>query len=382
VIRVLQVGKYYPPFRGGIESHVADLSVALKGRQIDVEVLVSNDKRETTHEVIDGIPVTRSGTLVKLASTPICPGMLAKLFQVDHDIVHLHLPSPLSAMALQLSQPASRLVVSYHSDIVKQKWMGKVYEPFLHRTLEKAVSIIVSSPAMIENSSVLKEHRDRCRVIPFGVPQQVQGQVNQTEIAELRKRFGSRIILGVGRLVYYKGFEYMIEAMRTVEGHLIIAGNGPMRESLQALIEKLGLSAKVSLLGSVSESQLKACYQVADVFVLPSVENSEAFGIVQIEAMAANTPVINTWLDSGVPYISLDGQTGITVAPRDSAALAGAANRLLGDPVLRAKYGEAARERANTVFSIQSMTNATIEAYREALGIQKQSTAARAAALA
>lgn len=144
-----------------------------------------------------------------------------------------------------------------------------------------------------------------------------------------------KIVLFVGRLSYYNGVEYLIEAMQSVNAKLLIDGDGKSREKLENMTVSLGLEERVKFLGKVSNELLKYCYQICDVFVLPSVEPTEAFGLVQLEAMAYGKPVINTLLPTGVPFVSIDGKTGLTVEPRNSKALADAINKLLSDDELR-----------------------------------------------
>lgn len=367
-LRVLQVGKYYPPYRGGMESHVAELSTALMRQRVDVEVLVSNDTPETKQEVVDGVPVFRAGTVAKIASQPISPGMLRRLMSIDHDVVHIHLPSPISGLAVLAGLGKSKLVVTYHSDIVKQRVLGKLVSPLVGKLLERADVIVTGSQELIDSSPVLGKYRSKCRVVPFGVNQEWSLDVDTEAMVRLRRRFGNRIIFSVGRHVYYKGFEYLIRAMQNVDAHLVLAGDGPLRPELEALRNSLGLENKVTFLGNVEDAELRHLYQVADIFVLPSVEKSEAFGLVQVEAMAARTAVINTRLDSAVPFVSLHGETGLTVEPRDSSALAEAMNSLLADPKMREKFAEAGRVRADEMFSVRSMTNAMLALYQNALG--------------
>jgi rhamnosyl/mannosyltransferase len=184
----------------------------------------------------------------------------------------------------------------------------------------------------------------------------------------LRRRYGDRLVLGVGRLIYYKGFQNLVRAMADVRAIALIAGDGPLASALAAEAARFGVADRVALLGRVNEADLKACYHACDVFVLPSVERSEAFGIVQLEAMVCGKPVVNTWLDSAVPHVSLDGVTGLTVPPNDPAALAVALNALLDDPERRATMGAAARRRVREEFSVELMARRTLEVYREIAG--------------
>jgi rhamnosyl/mannosyltransferase len=189
-------------------------------------------------------------------------------------------------------------------------------------------------------------------------------------VDQLHREYGDRLILAVGRLVYYKGFENLIAAMRDVNARLLLAGDGPLREKLQRLASESGAGGKVVFLGEIQNDEIAPYYHAASVFVLPSVARSEAFGIVQIEAMAAGKPVVNTCLDSGVPFVSLDQVTGLSVPPGDTCALAAAINRLLDDDALRSRFGDAARARAESEFSVEIMKGRILSLYRQVLGNQ------------
>ncbi|WP_238398228.1 glycosyltransferase [Halorussus salinus] len=175
------------------------------------------------------------------------------------------------------------------------------------------------------------------------------------------------VLLFAGRLIYYKGLEYLVEAMVDVDATLLIAGDGDRREALEAHVGSLGIEERVRFLGYVTDEQLHRLYNRADVFVLPSSVPSEAFGIVQLEAMAHGTPVVNTDLPSGVPWVSQDGETGLTVPPRDSTALANAINELLSETDRRRQYGRNARLRAETRFSEERFLDDTEALYKELL---------------
>jgi len=188
--------------------------------------------------------------------------------------------------------------------------------------------------------------------------------VDPAEVETIRRKFGERIVFAAGRLVYYKGFHYLVRAVARVPGaRLLIAGDGPLREELRRSAEEAGVADRVTLLGAVPD--LRPYYHAADVFVLPSVARSEAFGIVQMEAMACGLPVVNTALDTGVPFVSPDGVTGLTVPPADAEALAAAVSRLLDDPALRERLGRAGRERVAGELSAGRMAARTLEIYRE-----------------
>jgi rhamnosyl/mannosyltransferase len=364
--RVLHVGKFYPPHKGGMETHLRDLCERLQ-RDADARVVVAaSGGRKTTEETVNGVSVRREGTLLSLGASPVCPGLVRQIRESRADIVHLHFPNPAAILAYLASNHAGRLVVTYHSDIVRQKILGRAFRPVLEHFLRRASAIIATSPDYIESSPVLSRLRERCRVIPLGINAERFERVNEEEVGRLRARFGPRVVLSVGRLIYYKGFEHLIRAMRDVDARLLIIGEGPMRGALEREREALGeLRKRVVLLGDVGDAA--PYFRAADVFALASVARSEAFGIVQLEAMACGVPVVNTRLASGVPFVSVDGLTGITVAPEDSNALADALNKLLDDDNLRARYGEAGRRRVADEFNADLMAERTLRLYREVL---------------
>jgi glycosyltransferase involved in cell wall biosynthesis len=367
--RVLHVGKYYPPYHGGMETHLHALCTALRD-DVDIEVLVANDARETVHERVDGVPVTRLGTVATLASTPFTPGLVREIRRSDADVVHLHFPHPTAIVAWLASGHRGRLVITYHSDVVRQRVLGALFAPVLDRALARASAIVCTSPQYVESSAALRAHRARCHVLPFGVPVEGLVRPDAGAVAALRARHGSPLILAVGRLVEYKGFAYLVRAMRDVDAHLVIVGQGPERASLEREIAAAGVAGKVSLVGSVPD--LAPWLHAADIFALPSVMRSEAFGLVQVEAMVCGKPVVNTALDSGVPYVSVHEETGLTVPPRDPAALAAALRRLLADPALRARHGAAGRARAARLFSVGAMRDATLQLYDQLLGTRRE----------
>lgn len=366
-LRVLHVGKFYPPHHGGMESHLETLCRELRA-DVDVEVLASADDRRTTHETVDGVPVTRIRTLANVASASINPGMARAIRRSRADVVHFHHPNPTGVLSYLASGRRGPLVVTYHSDIIRQRVLGAVFTPVLHRFLRGAHAILASSPDYARSSAVLRRHADRVRIVPFGIRADAFASADADEVARLRTLYGSRVVLAVGRLVYYKGFDYLIRAMSRVDGHLVILGDGPMRARLDALAKQAGVADRVTIAGGVPH--VAPYYHAADLFALPAVARSEAFGLVQLEAMAAGLPVVNTRIDSGVPYVSRDGESGITVPPADVQALAGALGHLLDAPRARRRLGDGARERVRREFSLERMVAHTIAIYREAAGAQ------------
>ncbi|HKX30418.1 MAG TPA: glycosyltransferase [Blastocatellia bacterium] len=365
-LMALHVGKFYPPFRGGMETHLQSLCENLRPR-IDVQVIVANRERQSTEEWMNGIRVVRKGTLINLAAAQICPGMMTEIRRTKADLVHLHLPNPTAILAYLASGHQGRLVVSYHSDIVRQKVLGSIFQPILRRALDRCAAIIAATPNHIASSPVLANYVDRCHVIPYGIPIEPFDHRDQGVIARIRERYGPRMILSVGRLVYYKGFEFLIRAMMKVKANLVIIGEGPLRAQLEQEARNGGVADRVFFLGDLSNEEMIPFYQAADLFALASIARSEAFGIVQLEAMACGIPVVNTNLDSGVPFVSLDRVTGLTVPPSDSDALAAALQSLLDRPEQRREYGLAAARRVREEFTLEIMVRRTLQLYAQVM---------------
>jgi glycosyltransferase involved in cell wall biosynthesis len=363
-LRVLQVGKFYAPQRGGMETHLEALCTGLLAHA-DVRVVVANVRRVTQEEEVDGVPVLRVGTLGSVAGATICPGMALAIRRSRADIVHLHHPNPTATLSYLASGHRGPLVVTYHSDIVRQRVLGALALPLVHHLLSRASAIVCTSPQYLATSATLQRHRERCHVLPFGIRSEPFQLVDVPAVQRIRRAYGPRTILGVGRLVGYKGFEYLLRAMTRVDGHLLLIGEGPLRARLEALAETLGVGARVTMLGDVAD--VAPYYHAAALLVLPSVSRNEAFGLVQLEAMACGTPVVNTCLTSGVPFVSRHGETGLTVPPADADALAAAINELLDDPDRRARYGRTARRLVGHEFSVEAMAAGTLGVYARTL---------------
>lgn len=359
-IKVLQIGKFYPPDRGGMESHLQTLCDEIH-KIVDIEVIVANSSRKSIRDTVNGVVVRRMANIVQLFAAPLCPEMVRAIRETPADIVHIHVPNPLGIIAYLLSGHKGKLVVTYHSDVIRQSLLAQAFQPILDYTLARSSSVIVTSPNYAASSKTLRGFTDRCRVIPMGIHIDELQRFRTDQVQSIRAKYGPRIVLAVGRLVYYKGFEYLIKAMSGVDGHLLLIGNGPMRQQFEKLIDEHGVGNRVSLLGGVQD--VVPYYQACDIFVLPSVARSEAFGLVQLEAMACGKPVVNTQLDSGVPFVSPHGVTGLTVAPCDSNGLTEAINTLFADDSLRQQFGKASRSRVEEEFSVGVMRDRTLQLY-------------------
>jgi len=236
--------------------------------------------------------------------------------------------------------------------------------------LEVADRIIVASPNHIDSSQFLLKHREKCEVIPYGIKLGWVGdwRSRHTRAESIRLKYGTPLLLFVGRLVYYKGLTYLIDALQQLpDAQLLIVGSGPLLSDLMKQTVGLRLEKRVKIIPNVSDEDLHAFYEACDVFVLPSSESSEAFGLVQIEAMACGKPVVSTNLKTGVTFVNQHGITGLTVPVRDALSLANALRRLLDDQGLRESLGMNAKERVLKEFTIEKMIDRTIESYRNLL---------------
>ncbi len=351
-MKILHIYKDYYPVVGGIENHLRQLAEAQAAGGHDVTVLATNPAWRTRIQRLNGVRVIFAGRLATLASTPLSLALPVALLRERPDIVHLHFPYPVGDLAQALFGRARRTVITYHSDIVRQKSLLRLYAPLLRRTLARADGLIATSPRYVETSPFLAPLAGRCTVIPYGIETSRFENADTQEAAAIRAKYGERLVLFVGQLRYYKGVEYLIRAMPQVEGRALLAGGESSwrQAELVQLAAALGVADRVVFLGQ-QESALPALYQACDVFTLPSIERSEAFGIVQLEAMAAGRPVVSCDVNTGVAWVNQHEQTGLVVPPRDSAQLAAALNRLLADPPLREKLGQAGRARVQQLFT-------------------------------
>jgi glycosyltransferase involved in cell wall biosynthesis len=373
-VKVVHLFKdYYPPTTGGIEQHMALLCGGL-ARTVDVTVLVPSRSLERREEVVDGVHVIRTPELGRFFAAPLCPRMPAELKYLDPDIVHHHFPNPMGDVAYLFGARKAALVVSYHADVIRQKRLLWLYRPLMNRLFARAERVIASAPENVTASSFLARWKDRVTVIPYGIDLKTfelrDGEAQ--EAARRRAVFGKPVVLFVGVLRPYKGLDVLLEAVARVPGvQLVLAGRGPERLRLASQAARLGLTNRVTFLGYVPDSERRILLHAADVFVMPSIDNREAFGIAQIEAMAAGLPVIGTDLPTGVRSVNPHGLAGFLVPPKEPDALAAAIARILSDERLRRTLGEAARKRAQLEFSAERMIRKTLQVYEEVLGGRK-----------
>lgn len=374
-IRVLEVNKLYYPVTGGIERLVQQIAEGLNKR-IDLKVLVCRKKGFGYREKVNGVEVVRAGSAGVLFSLPISLSFILKLRKMskEADIIHFHVPFPLGDLACLLSNYKGKVVVSWHSDIVRQKKMMRLYKPLMDRFLKRADVILVATQGHIDGSDYLFEYRDKCRVVPYGVEPRIE-ELSDKYLAEEKvgdaKADKPVRFLFIGRLVYYKGCDVLVEAFSKVSNaELWLVGTGPLEEDLKQRVRDLGISGKVSFRGVISDDEMVKCIYLCDALVLPSVAKSEAFGLVQLEAMVFEKPVVNTNLPSGVPYVSIDKETGFTVEPKSVEQLTKAMQWLVDHEEDRKIMGKKGRQRVKRYFTTKDMLDNIENIYEELLKTQ------------
>lgn len=369
-MRIVHAYKIAKPEReGGIPEAIDILASGLAARGIDNEVVVARVKGFKQSDTFNGVKVTRAasfGDILSLPMSPTYPSLLKNRIK-GADIVAFHTPFPLADPVLAFLPPHQGLVVHWHADIVRQKRSAALLAPLRRAMLDRADRIVVAHRTIVESNKTLESYRDKIITIPYGIDVEAWEEETSEDhqaIDRLKKKFPV-LFVAVGRLVTYKGFDILLEAMRRVKGHLIICGEGPERDNLEAMIEECGLTGRVTLAGPISTTQMRRFLKAATSFVFPSITSAETFGIVQLEAMAAGAPIINTALSTAVPDIARDGQEALTVAPGNIDELSNAMRVMASDPVLNWRLREAGRMRVRREFSRDAFVARTLACYRE-----------------
>jgi rhamnosyl/mannosyltransferase len=387
-LRVCHLAKFYHPASGGIETHLRTLAQAQAALGAEVHVLCVNHQdaagrdvtfqrfaRTETVEGRDGpVRVVRAGRQASLARFDLClslPRLMTRLAARRFDLLHLHVPNPTMLLLLAAVRPAAAVVITYHSDVVRQRRLARLLRPVEHLVFRKARAVLATSPAYADGSELLRAYRDRVRVVPFGIELRpyTDPDVKARSAARwVRQEYGWPLWLAVGRLVYYKGLHNALRALARVPGRLLVVGDGPLGGELRRLAAEAGVADRVAWRGRLSESDLIGAYHAATALWFPSNARSEAFGFVQVEAMASGCPVLNSAIPaSGVPWVSRHEESGLTAPVDDPEALARAALRLLSEPGLRERLGHAARARAVAEFDAGVMARRTLDVYASVL---------------
>lgn len=377
-MRILQVGKFYP-IRGGVEKVMWDVTTGLSQAGIPCDMLCAKLKKDgpdrKDEPLYDGKGIFRlndNGRVIcvpawtKKAATMISPAMVRWLRRHagEYDIIHIHHPDPMAALALRLSGYKGKVVLHWHSDILSQRFFLSLYKPLQSWLIGRADRILGTTPVYVASSPYLKDVQDKCGYVPIGIDP-ISYDAAGAETIRARHT-GKTLLFSLGRMVHYKGFSYLIEAMSLLPErfHLILGGKGPLKEELEAQIRERGLQQRVELLsGFIPDETVFALFGAADIFVLPSVMKTEAFGIVQIEAMSCGTPVVATRIpESGVSWVNEEGVSGLNAEPADARSLADA---ILGVEEKEKQFSDGAKQRFGRLFSKEIMINKIIATYED-----------------
>ncbi len=345
-LRILQINKYYQPDIGGVETVVKQYAENLgEGFEVTVLCVKKRFSLKTDIEIVNGVKVIRCSSLGTFWSMPVSFSFFLTFLQryKNFEILHFHEPFPLASLLSFLISRNNKIVITWHSDIIKQKSLKKIVEVFQNKLCDKAAVIFTTSPNLLEYSSILKKFRNKVFILPLSIP-------TNKKISE----YDNNYILYLGRLAYYKGIDVLLKAheIANTNMELLIVGSGEKEVTLDILEHCNKTTKKVRFINEfVSDKEKNEYLKNCSFFVLPSIAASEAFAIVQLEAMIYGKAVINTNLPTGVPYVSVNDRTGITVAPNNIAELADAIDRLDGDMDLRQRLGESGRKRVIREFS-------------------------------
>jgi glycosyltransferase involved in cell wall biosynthesis len=348
---IVHFGKYYFPDAGGIESVTASLAKGAAKSGHDVSVVCFEKTPAYKKEIIDGVQVIRSPIAQLLASQPLGYKYCLHCLSVarNADVVHLHAPNMLGALCALFIPAKARLLVHWHSDVINKGFLGKLLRPLESALLRRADSIVATSRVYADASETLAPFQNKITVVPIGVPDaKHEGDGSQLPPA-LDAQIGSRrIVLAVGRLVPYKGFNVLIEATQQLakDSVVVIVGGGPLQQELQQAVEQGGVKDRVVLAGSLSDAALLSLFERATLYCLPSTYRAEAFGVVLLEAMAYGLPIVASDIPgSGVPWVNQHGLSGLNVPVGDAKALADACNKILASEELRRSLSHGARQR-------------------------------------
>ena len=369
MMRVAHFGKYAFLGIGGTERHVVDLTTALAERGVDVTVFAYDRSGRAEPRVVNGVRVEPVAARVTAASLSLAPALVTRGRRIARakrfDIVHQHWPDPFAHAAASVATGKPAHVVTWHMDIVRQRVLGALYRGIARSVFVRPDAIVAATSAHLRSAQLnWFGPAERRHVIPFGIDvRPFEKNENLLRSAsELKARYGGGpLVFALGRHVYYKGFEVLIRAMAGVPATLLLGGEGPLTPKLRELAASS--AARVEFVGRIPERELPIYYHACDVFGFPSVAATEAFGLVQAEAMACAKPVVNTALGNGVNELAPHDVCALTVDPGDEGALAHALCRVLAEAGLASRLGAAGRQRVLGTYTIDAMVNGTLELY-------------------
>jgi rhamnosyl/mannosyltransferase len=373
-MRILHFYKtYYPDSVGGVEQVIRQMCVGTGRLGVTNQVLSLSRQTNLQPFEFEGHMVHRVPNNFELASNAVSVQAVTQLARMarDADVVHYHFPWPFMDLAHFMARVNKPSVVTYHSDIVRQKALLRFYQPLQHRFLQSVDAIVATSPNYLGSSTVLDRYRDKTRVITFGLDKSSYPEPDQARLDQWRAKVGPKFFLFVGVLRYYKGLHILLDAVAGTNYPVVIVGAGPIEQELKDHAERLGLK-NVMFVGRVDEldkvALLKLCYAVA----FPSHLRSEAFGISLLEGAMFGKPMISSEIGTGTTYINIHQQTGLVVPPSDHEALRAAMRTLWDNPDLAREMGNRAEARYWQLFTAEQMADNYASLYQELVARREQ----------
>ena len=368
-MRVLHFFKtYYPDTTGGIEQVMFQLSQGCRSLGVDGQVLTLSPNPVPERIQVADHEVVRVKENFNLASTGFSLPVFSafKEMAAEADLVHFHFPWPWMDLVHFATRHGKPTVLSYHSDIIKQRTLLKLYAPLMNQMLKSMDRILVASPNYQRTSETLKPFADKTVVVPYGLDADAYPQVSAERMAFWRGQVPEKFFLFVGVLRYYKGLDSVLEAMKGVDYPLLILGSGPQEQELKAQAERLQLR-NVRFLGRLDDEDKACLLQLCYALAFPSHLRSEAFGISLLEASMYGKPMVSCEIGTGTTYVNIHEQTGLAVPPADPLALREALRRLWENPEQARQFGAQAKNRFEQLFTAERMCASTVEVYREVL---------------
>ncbi|WP_033570731.1 glycosyltransferase family 4 protein [Dickeya undicola] len=364
-MRILHFTKtYYPVAYGGVQQVIYQIAEGSIQRGASVDVLSLSPDGSSKDGVIGHHHVHTSKQDLYIASTGFSLSAIRDFRRLAEkaDIVHYHFPWPYMDLLHLLTQPNKPTVVSYHSDIVKQKYLLYFYKPLMRYFLDHVDSVVASSPNYVRTSPVLQSLKKPPEVIPFGIDPSSYPRASSVQINKWRARFPERFFLFVGFLRYYKGLSYLLDALAGIDYPLVIVGEGPYELELKSQAVKLGLK-NIHFLGAVTDEDKRTLFELCYSVVFPSHLRSEAYGMTLLEAAMYGKPMVSCDIGTGTTYINQHGVTGLAVAPANSQHLSNALQYLWSHVDVAMNMGEQARIRFLEHFTAEKMIDSYMELY-------------------
>ncbi|MBV8635996.1 MAG: glycosyltransferase [Burkholderiaceae bacterium] len=369
-MRILHVFKtYYPDSFGGVEQVIRQLSAATAQMGLTNRVFTLSRQADVTPSLHDGATtVVRAQTHVDLASTPMSATAIG-LFRKEADaadLVHYHYPWPFGDLLHLVSGSRTPAILTYHSDVVRQRMLMHVYRPLLRRFFADVKAVVPTSPNYVRSSPLLQQYAGKTTVIPIGLDEESYPKPEARRVQYWEREVGRDFFLFVGVLRYYKGLHILLDACVNNAAQIVIVGAGPVEIDLKRQAQQLGLT-NVHFLGAVSDEDKVALLKLCRAVVFPSHLRAEAFGVTLLEGAMYGKPLISSEIGTGSSYVNIDGETGLVVPPNDPAALSTAISRIAGDAPLAADMGQRARARFDELFTAERMGRAYVELYQKVL---------------